>query len=208
MGTVKGSDGLGYRQLQARETRRRIARAAREVFALSGYAAATIESIAQRAGVAPRTVYLGFGTKKAIIGAVCEEWLAEAGVRELAPAVMAEADPGRRLALVAQLNRRQWEAGADVVPMLEAAAASDVEVRSMLDGWKAERAGLLRSCLEPLEAVLRPGLGLGDAVVSARALSAAEIFSELTRGEGWDPDRYERWLARLLQTELLGRASS
>lgn len=47
---------------------------------------------------------------------------------------MSAGDPVRRLALIAHLDRRQWEQGRDVVPMLEAAASSDPEVARMLDG--------------------------------------------------------------------------
>ena len=71
-----------YRQRQALETRRLIARAARALFTEHGYAATSIETVASEAGVSPRTVYASFGTKKAILGAICEEWLMEAGVME------------------------------------------------------------------------------------------------------------------------------
>ena len=46
-----------YRQRQAAETRARIERAARQVFADSGYGAANIADVAQAAGVAVPTVY-------------------------------------------------------------------------------------------------------------------------------------------------------
>jgi AcrR family transcriptional regulator len=51
-----------YRQVQAEETRLRIARAARSLFAARGYGATSIDAIAKDAGVATRTVYSAFGT--------------------------------------------------------------------------------------------------------------------------------------------------
>jgi AcrR family transcriptional regulator len=128
MTEVNAVGPLSYRQRQALETRRRIAAAARRVFAGGGYAATSIEQVAREAGVAVRTVYAAFGGKKQILAAICDGWLAESGVQEVGAQVMREPDARRRLALIAHLNRRQWERGQDVVPMLEAAAASDGDV--------------------------------------------------------------------------------
>jgi AcrR family transcriptional regulator len=196
---------MSYRQQQALETKRRIAAAARRVFGSGGYAASSIEQVAREAGVAVRTVYAAFGGKKQILAAICDLWLAESGVQALGARAMGEPDARRRLALVAHLNRRQWELGQDVVPMLEAAAASDAEVARMLSGWKEARAGALREEIGPLAGELRAGLAWEDAAATVRALSAPEVYSELVKGEGWSPDRYEEWLARLLAEQVLGR---
>jgi len=55
------------RKEQALQTRRQIVEAARSLFIARGYAGATIEAIAQEAGVAPETVYAAFGNKRAIL---------------------------------------------------------------------------------------------------------------------------------------------
>jgi AcrR family transcriptional regulator len=194
-----------YRQLQAQETRRRIARAARRVFAGGGYASSSIELVAREAGVAVRTVYAAFGGKKPILAAICDEWLAESDVKGIGSEVMGEPDARRRLALMAHLNRRQWEQGQDVLPMLDAAAAGDAEVARMLTGWKEQRAGMIREAVRGLAPELRKGLHWEVAAATVRALSAPEVYSELVHGEGWDANRYESWLADLLAGELLGR---
>ena len=69
MTEVKGGR-VPLRQRQAQETRRAIAGAARSLFAEHGYAATSIDAVAEEAGVAARTVYAIFGTKKAILGAL------------------------------------------------------------------------------------------------------------------------------------------
>src|ERR1700704_735474 len=109
---------IPLRQRQALETRRAIANAARSLFTKRGYAATSIEVVADEAGVAARTVYAIFGTKKAILGAICEEWLAEAGVMEAVAEGMKERDLRSRLSLVAQSSRRQWETERGVRAML------------------------------------------------------------------------------------------
>jgi AcrR family transcriptional regulator len=191
------------RQRQALETRRAIARAARSLFAERGYAATSIEVVAEEAGVAARTVYAIFGTKKAILGAICEEWLMEAGVMETVAEGLAEPDLRRRLALVAHSSRRQWESERGVRAMLEGAAASEAEVARMVASWKSDRARSLRALVVGCEADLRAGIDGDRAGAIIRALTSAEIYSELVSGEGWTPADYEGWLRDLLSDVLL-----
>ena len=192
-----------YRKRQALETRRLIARAARAPFIKHGYAATSIEAVASEAGVSPRTVYASFGTKKAILGAICEEWLMEAGVMEAVVAGMAEPDLARRLALVARTSRRQWELERGVRRMIGGAAASDTDVARMLAGWIEDRARSFHQLVEGLEGQLRDGIDGKRAGALIRALSAAEVYSELVDGEGWTPAAYEAWLYGLLTDVLL-----
>jgi len=198
------AERLPLRRRQALETRRAIARAARALFAERGYATTSIEAVAEEAGVAARTVYAAFGTKKAILAAICEEWLAEAGVAEAAMAGLRERELRPRLAIVARSSRRQWESERGVRAMLEGAAASDAEVARMLAGWKNDRAGSLHGVVEGVEADLRVGLDVARAGAIVRALTGGEVYAELVGGEGWTPDQYEQWLGDLLCEVLLG----
>jgi len=192
-----------YRQRQALATRRLIAQAARSRFTAHGYAASSIEAVAADAGVSPRTVYAIFGTKKAILGAVCEEWLREAGVMEAMAAGMTESDLARRLALIARTSRRQWELDRGVRRMIGGAAASDADVARMLDGWSEDRARAFHQLVNGLEGQLRDGVDGKRAGALIRALTAAEIYSELVDGEGWSPAAYETWLSAILIQQLL-----
>jgi hypothetical protein len=87
--------------------------------------------------------------------------------------------------------------------MLDGAAASDVEVARMLAGWKADRASSLNAVLGGSESQLRDHLEPKRARAIIRALTGAEVFSELVRAEGWTPDEYETWLAGLLVDLLI-----
>jgi AcrR family transcriptional regulator len=202
MSDVK-SERVSHRRRQALETRRLIAHAARALFTENGYAATSVEAVAAEAGVSPRTVYAIFGTKKAILGAICEGWLMEAGVMEAVATGLAEPDLGRRLALVAHSSRRQWESDRGVRLMLDGAAASDADVARMLAGWKEDRAGSFHQLVVGLEAQLRHGIESNRAGALIRALSGGEIYSELVHGERWTPAAYEAWLAGLLTDILL-----
>lgn len=202
MSDVKPPEGLTYRQWQAHETKRRIARAARRLFASGGYAETSIDAVAREAGVAARTIYASMGGKKQILAAICDEWLAESDVATIGGEIMSSADPRRRLQLIAHLNRRQWELGEDVVPMLEAAASSEPEVARMLAGWKEQRAGMIAEAVRGIAGSLRRSAKLDWATATVRGLSSPGVFDELVKGEGWSADRYEEWLAWLL-VELL-----
>jgi hypothetical protein len=92
--------------------------------------------------------------------------------------------------------------------MLEAAPASDGEVARMLTEWKDQRARIIHDAVRGLAPALRPGLSWEEAAAIVRALSAPELYSELVRGEGWTPDRYEEWLVRLMTTELVAGAGA
>jgi len=83
MADVKTAAAEGRRQKKARQTRRRILAAAAELFTRQGYAATTIQQVAEQADVAWQTVYSVFGTKAAILSAVFD--VAVAGDDEPAP---------------------------------------------------------------------------------------------------------------------------
>jgi AcrR family transcriptional regulator len=204
MADVNPPERIPYRQLQAEETKRRIARAARQLFAEQGYARTSIAAVAAAAGVATRTVYAAFGTKQAILAAICDAWLAESGVFPLIAQALAEPDAARRLALLARLNRQQWERGTEVVALLDSAATTDRDVARMLAGWKAGRAQAQTEVVAGIADRLADGLDITTASAIVRGLSASEVFRELVEGASWTPDRYEEWLAGLLVRELLG----
>ena len=203
MADVKPPAGTTYRQWQAQETKRRIARAARRLFASGGYAETSVEAVARDVGVAARTVYAAFGGKKQILAAICDDWLLESDAPTIAAEMMSTDDPPTRLRLIARLNRRQWELGAEVVPMLEAAASSDAEVARMLSTWKGERAGMIAEAVKGIQGSLRPDVSGEWASATVRALSSPDIFDELVGGEGWSPGHYEDWLTDLLTKLLL-----
>jgi AcrR family transcriptional regulator len=204
MTDVNPPDRVSYRQLQAEETKRRIARAARSLFAEHGYARTSIASVAAAAGVAVRTVYAAFGAKQAILAAICDEWLADAEVFPLLAQALAEPDVAQRMALVARLNRQQWERGRDIVALIDAAATTDRDVARMLADWKSGRAAALGKIVQGIAEQLRDGVNADTASAILRGLGAAEVYRELVDGAGWSADQYECWLAAVLSRELLG----
>ncbi|MCC6456129.1 MAG: helix-turn-helix transcriptional regulator [Caldilineaceae bacterium] len=186
-------------------TRARIAAAAKQLFQTQGYAATTMEAIASEAGVAVSTVYTIFRNKRSILGAICEAWLEEAQIRPLIEQALADADVPHRLKTAARWTRQQWERGADVLPLLQAAAQDDPDVAGMLDTWMEEKSTAMAHFVASLEGSLPRDLSVERAGDLFDALTIAELYRDLVNRSGWSPDEYERWLAETLASQLLTR---
>jgi AcrR family transcriptional regulator len=97
------------RQRQAEETRQRILVAARSLFGSQGYAATTLEAIAETAFVSPKTITAVFGSKRALLAEVINPEALSTHVRQLIEELRATEDLSRRLSLVAQITRQAYE---------------------------------------------------------------------------------------------------
>ncbi|MEV6270522.1 helix-turn-helix domain-containing protein [Kribbella sp. NPDC051936] len=190
-----------YRQVQAAETRIRIAGAARRLFAAQGYGATSIDAIAKEAGVATRTVYSAFGTKREILSLICDRWLQEAGAIERAEQVFAIADPVDRLRGAAGWLTNLYSAGFDVVLIFEAATDESPETKALLRSKLAGRNQVMDAMIASLEDVLRVPLKQAQAVY--RALAAPGVYQELVDESGWTPAEFETFVADSLQRQLL-----
>lgn len=190
-----------YRQEQAEATKLRIARAARQLFAADGYGATSIDAIAKEAGVATRTVYSAFGTKREILSLICDLWLKEAGAVELAGEVLALSEPAARLRGAAHWLTNLYSAGFDVVLIFEAATDESAETRALLRSKLAGRNQVMDAIIASLEAQLRIPLKQAQAVY--RALAAPGVYQELVDESGWTPAQFEQWMADSLERHLL-----
>lgn len=194
-----------YRQEQAEATRERIAEAARALFAHGGYGSTSIESIAAAAGVAVRTVYSAFGTKRELLSLICERWLEQAGAKELVAEVLAEPDPVRRLRAAAHWLGTLYAAGFDVVTIFEAATDESPETRALLRGKLAGRNQAMDAMIASLDGHLRVSVGEAQAVY--RALAAPGVYRELVAESGWTAEKFEAWVGDALTRHLIGESA-
>ena len=198
---VKGPPG--HRQRQAEATKREVARVARALFAEHGYVATTISAISAEADIPVQTIYSAFGSKAKILDKITELWMSEAQTTSRAAAYLEEPDPARQLRMLAELNRRQMEAGSDVVAIYQEAAASDPQMAETLRNVLAAREREIRKLVDALAPRLRPGLTVDAALDLTLALTLPEVFHLLVVERGWSHRRYEAWLADTLVTQLL-----
>ena len=199
----KNEASLTHRQRQALWTRRLIVDAARKLFLERGYSATTMDAIAEEAGVAVSTVYAVYKNKRTILRAIREAWHEQTRAREINEEANRQPDPERRLEMVANATRRQWETGGAVVAVYQGAAAADREAAAELrEALRGRRAALDR-VVEGMKEALRPDLDEDRAAAILRALCRPEVYRELVGESGWSPDDYEGWLFKTLTEQLL-----
>ncbi|WP_029138770.1 TetR/AcrR family transcriptional regulator [Nakamurella lactea] len=193
---MTGSVKPSYRRQQAEATRGRIAAAARALFAEHGYGVTSIESIAGAAGVAVRTVYSAFGSKREILSQICEDWLEQANARPLAERVLAEPDPQARVRGAAAWLTNLYDSGFDVVTIFEGATDESAKTRELLRAKLAGRDQVLDAMVASLAPVLPAGVPRSQAVL--RALAAPGVYRALRIEAGWSADDFTDWIAAAL----------
>lgn len=206
---VKRSYSSTKRQAQARETRQSILDAALELFVTGGYAATSLQAIAEQAAVSVQTVYAVFGTKRELLRQVIESTITgddeplPITERREAKAVAAEPDPRRRAQLDAAMSRSITERVAPIVRVAEEAAASDPELAAMMEAMKAARRGEMVISAEMLAGPEGLRVDLDEAAATLYVLNSPHVAQMLIGDHGWSSERYENWLARMiLQTVI------
>jgi AcrR family transcriptional regulator len=199
------------RQAQARETRRHVVEAARRLFTERGYAGATVEAIAQEAGVAVETVYAIFGNKKAILSRLVD--VSVVGDEEPVPllerpgprAVKKERDQRRQIRLFAQQIRDIMTRMAPLFDVMRTAAKTEPDIAELLNRLLRERLSGMTDFIAALTSngPLRRGLSQPEAAETVWAITSAEVFSLVTADHGWSGEQYETWLANTLTRLLL-----
>jgi AcrR family transcriptional regulator len=193
------------RQRQAEETRQHILMAARSLFESQGYAATTLEAIAERALVSPKTITAVFGSKRALLAEVINPEGFSLRARQLIEELRTTDDGARQLSLVAQITRQAYEPLVSSLELLRTAGAVALELAEVMRQSEARRrqnqARLIASLRE--QGALRPGLSLEEATDVLWALTSFDLYRMLVVEQGWEPEPYETWLAQLLVQQLL-----
>lgn len=211
MAHVKTTAVESRRQKKARQTRRRILTAASELFTRQGYAATTVQQVADQADVAWQTVYSVFGTKPAILSAVFDvavagddEPVPVAG-RPFAQAIAQAADPREKAAIFARHLRESAARTAGILSVIESAAPADPEIAAL---WRTlQDQGLRGMTLAASgfqqQGVLRPGLTVTRAADILWLYVGPWSYRVLVTERGWTPDEYQTWLTDTLYTQLM-----
>ena len=199
------------RDEQARVTRRRIVDAAADLFVERGYAATTIDAVAERAGVGRKTVFTSVGAK-AVQLKLAFDW-ALAGDDE--PVAIADRPETRRLmqlddaaaALAAwmAMNAAIVQRVAALHHVLVVAADGDRDAATLLATTDQQRAHGARVVVGRLHEIggLRPDLELDQAVAIADLLIDPEAYRRLVGLHGWTFAAYEDYLQRTAIASLL-----
>lgn len=205
------------RRERAKATRRRIAEAALVRFSGHGYAATTMDAIANDAGVAVQTVYFTFHTKAELLiealtiagggpGApedvLARDWVAEV--------INAPTGP-RRLALIVEHGNEIYRRVGPLLPAVQAAASVDPDVALAWQGLVDRRRHGMRRVVDDVFAQrreLRAGLDPGLALDLLFGLHRAEVFVAFTVECGWTVERFKAWQFVTLARALLPAADA
>lgn len=207
--SVKRSYSSAKREAQARETRASILDAAHELFVARGFAATTVQAIADQAGVAVQTVYVVFGNKRELLRQLIERTIA--GDDEPAPiteraearAVAAEPDAHRRAAMDAALSRSITQRVAPIVRVASEAAASDPELAALMETVKAARRHEMIASATIVAGADGLRLDSAEAAATLYVLYSPQVADMLMGDYGWTPKRYENWLARMILNTVI-----
>jgi AcrR family transcriptional regulator len=203
------------RRVRAEATRDRVVEAASRVFLAHGYAGATIPAIAAEAGVALQTVYRAAPGKAGLLAAAVNAAVAGGVERSRRPvetrpairSIIDEPDPRRQLALYARTQPGIWARVGPLLVVLDAAAASEPDLRRLQHEQDAQRhAGLTRfTRLLHERGALRAELTPERAADLLVTLGSYTTYQSLVITHGWTDQEYETWLADTLQHCLLAQ---
>lgn len=168
-------------------------------------------AIAAEAGVALKTVYLAFETKRGVLLALWHLRLrgdqepVPVGERPWFREVAEEPDPKRQLRLNARNSRVVKERAGALLQILRGAAPAEPELEALWNRIQTEFYDNQRSIVEILHRkdALRRGLDVADATDVLWTLNHPDVYCLLVGERGWSPEQYEEWLAEAFCSQLL-----
>lgn len=213
---VKRAYNSPRRRAQAASTRREILEAAQRLFESRGYAATTIAAVATEAGVAPKTIYVTFGSKGGVLRALWNLRLrgdeAETPVAERSwyREVLAEPDPVRQLHLMGHHSRLVKLRVGPLLDVIHSAAPANPEIAALWERIQREFHANQRAIVESIAArdALRPELSVDRAADILWTLNHPSLWQLLVQERGWSPEEHERWVVASACAQLLRRGGA
>lgn len=210
----------GYRSQVRDEARRltvrRCVRAAAELFLAQGYAATTIDAVAERAGVARRTVFTAVGGKPTLLK-LAYDW-SLVGDDEPVPmaqrpeilAIAAEKRPRVAVRLWAEHVTTVAGRSTGMMLVLRVAADTDAEAAAVHDKAMVDARLGSEMFVRHLTRIgtLRADLDVPRATDLVWALLDPGVYDRMVLRGAWTPAQFAAWLARVWDQTLIGRASS
>jgi AcrR family transcriptional regulator len=199
------------RQAQARQTRLQITEAARALFLERGYGGTSIEAIAEKAGVAPETIYATFKNKRNVLSFVFDIAIGgdDEDIRLLdrpdPQAVLKETDQRRQLTLFASDITKILHRAAPLFETLRIAAKTEPEIAELVQRLLRERMTNMTMVAKSVAShgSLREDVNRGQAAEVIWSMTSPELYLLLTRDLHWTDEQYSQWLTDTLIRLLL-----
>ena len=203
------------RDSQARQTRQQIVAAAGRLFAEGGFAATTIDAIADEAGVSRKTVFTSVGGKVALLKLAYDYAMAGDDQpipmiqREGLQAIIAEPSPQQQMRMYADFVTAMGERISALWLALRGAAEVDDEARELYTRWERERLdGMRAGPVRDLHAknAIRSDITPDEAAVVFWVLVDPALYHRFVVEAGWSRERFRDWLHEAFQTQILAAA--
>jgi AcrR family transcriptional regulator len=187
------------------DTRNRLLQAAAEEFPARGYAGTTVARLAEAAGVSVQTLYLAWGSKRALLRGYMENALAGGtGSPEDASRRFAGLPPRERLTELASLVTEVAERAATGWTLYRDAAAVDPEIAADWNELQLLRHRLISQVFGDIPAgALADGLTRESAADTAWTIASPESYDLLVHRLGYQLDEFRHWMKQTLITALL-----
>lgn len=200
------------RESQARATRRAIVAAAAELFVEVGYSAATVDAIADRAGVSRRTVFSSVGGKSALIKLAWDWALAgddepvAMADRPAVQAMLAQTDPPTLVRMWVAFVTDVVARAAAIGRVLDIAADVEPDVAEVVRELERQRLLGARAFVDHLAGIggLRHGVTRAQAADWCWTNMSPTFYRHLVLQRGWSPATFQRWLTASIAATLLG----
>jgi AcrR family transcriptional regulator len=198
------------RRETAAATRAKILAAAHTEFVEKGFHGATIAAIANRAGVAPQTVYFGFHSKPDLIDAVIDDLVM--GKDAVPPeqtawwaAMRDEPDATKSLRIFIGGSANVYQRASPVSEVLRAAAVANEELHARRDREEAGRRAVFRDALRIIacKGPLRDGLTRAAAVDVFMTMFSPTVYRLLRDERRWSHRRVVDWMCEAVPKLLL-----
>jgi AcrR family transcriptional regulator len=187
------------------DTRNRLLHAAEEEFPVHGYAGTTVTRLAATAGVSVQTLYLAWGSKRALLRGYMENALSGgAGSPEDAARRFAGLSPRERLAELAALVTEIAERAATGWSLYRDASAVDPEIAADWNELQLLRHRLISRVLGDIPVrALAEGLTMKSAVDTAWTIASPESYDLLVHRLGYQLNEFHDWMKQNLITAIL-----
>jgi AcrR family transcriptional regulator len=193
---------LGKRREAMDQKRLQVLQAARQLLLERGFPRFTMEAVARQAGVTRQTVHNQFGSRGALLEALCDVAALGGGLDRL-PEAFGQADPLKALERFVEVFVGFWAADEGLTRRLHGLAALDPEFAAVIDARQERR----RGGLQVLVGRIAQQHDLPDAVTAEEAvdtlfmLTSFESFEALAR-PGRRPEEIARILIRQARAAL------
>ncbi len=193
------------RARQAAQTRCDILTAARQLFAVRGYAATSLAEIAAAAGTSIQTIYDSIGGKATLVAALNDLIDEEGGVAPLAGRIATETDPRQLLDIAVSITHNICGRCGDIVGAVYGAAHIEAVLAEVRDeSRRRHREGIFRLTgrIAGLGG-LRPDLDVARAADVIAVLTDPQVVRTFVVDYDWSWDTWHAWALDTLTAIVL-----